>query len=192
MATRIPISGSFKNVTNKTFTHHIYLMYMYKEDLALIIRKWLICHETKQKSKNQHYSFVCRQLNGFKYCYVSLTIQLNISHLLSQFKSQSSIWPIDMILSDVSNSDPSGAWNYGNEEVLHIPQSSSITGTPPSDYLVPYPGDSLGEVSPLCRRRNLQPEPTRLMTSSSSLLTVTSSRCSSQMRGNTITKILLH
>ena len=28
----------------------------------------------------QHYSFVCTQLNGPKYCYVSLTIQLDISH----------------------------------------------------------------------------------------------------------------
>ena len=29
-------------------------------------------------------SFVCTQLNGSKYCYVSITIQLNISHLFIQ------------------------------------------------------------------------------------------------------------
>ena len=29
----------------------------------------------------QHYTFVCTQLNGTKYSYVSLTIQLNTSHL---------------------------------------------------------------------------------------------------------------
>ena len=28
----------------------------------------------------QHYSFVCTQLNDSNYCYVSLAIQLNISH----------------------------------------------------------------------------------------------------------------
>ena len=33
----------------------------------------------------------------------------------------------------------------GNKGVLHIPQNSSITGASPSDYLVSYPGHSLGE-----------------------------------------------
>ena len=32
-----------------------------------------------------------------------------------------------------------------NEKVLQIPESSSITGTTPSDCLVSYPGHSLGE-----------------------------------------------
>ena len=34
----------------------------------------------------------------------------------------------------------------GNNGVLHIPQSSSITEASPSDYLVSYPGHSLGEL----------------------------------------------
>ena len=34
-------------------------------------------------SSLQHYSFVCSQLNGSECCYVSLTIQLNISHLFT-------------------------------------------------------------------------------------------------------------
>ena len=38
----------------------------------------------------------------------------------------------------------------GNEGVLHIPLSPSITGTSPSDCLVSYPGHSLGVVLPLC------------------------------------------
>ena len=38
------------------------------------------------------------------------------------------------------------------EEVLCISQSSSITGTSPSDYLVTYPGHSLGRgLTPLLR-----------------------------------------
>ena len=38
----------------------------------------------------------------------------------------------------------SGPGSDGNKEVLSIPQSSSITGTSPSDCLVSYPGHSLG------------------------------------------------
>ena len=41
------ISGSFKNVFNKMCLEIIYLIYMYKEDLALNDLQWLICHETK-------------------------------------------------------------------------------------------------------------------------------------------------
>ena len=36
-----------------------------------------------------------------------------------------------------------GPKSDGNEEVLCIPQSSSITGASPSDFLVSYPGHSL-------------------------------------------------
>ena len=41
----------------------------------------------------------------------------------------------------------SGPGSYGNEVVLHIPQSSSIIGASPSDYLVSYPGHSLEKES---------------------------------------------
>ena len=46
----------------------------------------------------------------------------------------------------------SGPGSNGNEGILHILQSSSITGASPSNGLVSYPGQSLGEeVLPLCR-----------------------------------------
>ena len=51
------------------------------------------------------------------------TIQFNIS---SQF---STIWPIDRTLSSASTLSQSGIGGDGNEGVLHIPKSSSITGT---------------------------------------------------------------
>ena len=54
-------------------------------------------------------------------------------------------------LSGASTPGQSGPGRNGNEGVLHIPQSSSITGTSPSDCLVSYPGHLLGEVLPLCR-----------------------------------------
>ena len=39
--------GSFKNVFNKMFTNHIYLIDMYKQDLALNNLQWLIYHKTQ-------------------------------------------------------------------------------------------------------------------------------------------------
>ena len=40
--------GPFKKYHQQNmFTNHIYLIYMYKEDLALYDLQWLICHETK-------------------------------------------------------------------------------------------------------------------------------------------------
>ena len=65
----------------------------------------------------------------------------------------SSIWPIDWTLSGATTSGQSGPGKIGNEGVLCIPQSSSITGTSPSDCLVSYPGHLWGGggISPLCR-----------------------------------------
>ena len=37
---------------------------------------------------NQYHSFVCTQWNGSKYCYVPLTIQLNMSFIYSQLNDQ--------------------------------------------------------------------------------------------------------
>ena len=54
-------------------------------------------------------------------------IQFSIS---TQF---SSFWTIDRTLSGATTPNQSGPGSDGNEEVLHIPLSSSITGTSPSD-----------------------------------------------------------
>ena len=63
----------------------------------------------------------------------------------------SSIWPINRTLSSATTLGQSGPGSNGNEVVLSIPQSSSITGTSPTNYLISYPGHSLEEVLPLCR-----------------------------------------
>ena len=47
----------------------------------------------------------------------------------------SSIWPINRTLSGATTT----------ERILRIPQSSNITGTSPSDWLMSYPEYSLGE-----------------------------------------------
>ena len=52
--------------------------------------------------------------------------------------SNSSIWPIDRTLSGATTPGQSGPGSDVNEGVLYILQSSSITGTSPSDYLVSY------------------------------------------------------
>ena len=49
-----------------------------------------------------------------------------------------------MALSGATIPGQSGPGSNNNEGVLCIPQSSSITGTSPSDCLVSYPGLSLG------------------------------------------------
>ena len=56
----------------------------------------------------------------------------------------SSIWLIDRTLSGATTPGQSGPGSDGNEGVLHIPQSSSITEASPSDCLVSYTGHSFG------------------------------------------------
>ena len=55
----------------------------------------------------------------------------------------SSIWPVDRTLSGATTPSQSGPGSDDNKGVLRIPQSSSITGTSQSDYLVSYPADLL-------------------------------------------------
>ena len=64
-------------------------------------------------------------------------IQFGIS---TQF---SSIWPIDRTLSGATTLGQSEPGRNGNDGVLRIPQSPSITGASSSDCLVSYPGHSL-------------------------------------------------
>ena len=53
-----------------------------------------------------------------------------------------------MTLSGATTPGQSGTGSDGNGGVLRIPQSSSITGTLPSDCLVSYPGHSLWGSNP--------------------------------------------
>ena len=54
-----------------------------------------------------------------------------------------SFWPTDRTVSDATTRSQSGSRNDDNEEVLRIPQSSSITVTSRSDCFVLYLGYSL-------------------------------------------------
>ena len=55
---------------------------------------------------------------------------------------------MDRNLSGAITPDQSGYGSNGNKSVLRISQSSSITGSSPSDYFVSYPGHSLRESNP--------------------------------------------
>ena len=75
------------------------------------------------------------------------TIQFSIS---TQF---SFIWPIDGTQSDATTSSLSEIGSDGNEGMLRIPQSSSITEALPSDCIVSYPEHSLGESYPSAEKQ---------------------------------------
>ena len=64
--------------------------------------------------------------------------------------TNSYILPIDSTLSGATTPAQSGPSSVGHEEVLQIPQGSSITGASSTAFLMLYPGYSLG-VLPLHR-----------------------------------------
>ena len=75
------------------------------------------------------------------------------------------IWPINMTMSAATTPGPE--WILGAmaiKGIFHIPQSSSVTGTSPSDCLVSYQGHTFGGGRVLtflqrCSRSILQPQP---------------------------------
>ena len=101
--------------------------------------------------------------------------QLNIKTIQFSISTQfSSIWPIDRTISGATTPGQSKPGSDSNERVIRIPQSSSITGTSPSDCLVSYLGYSLvgGGLTPLQRssRCILPPQPTGLICTENSYL----------------------
>ena len=60
-----------------------------------------------------------------------------------------------MTLSGDTTLGQSGPGSDGNEEVLHIPQSSSITENSASDCLVSYAGHSLEESYPSAEMQSM-------------------------------------
>ena len=74
----------------------------------------------------------CTQLNGFKYCYITVNLTCHLFAHIVCF-----IWHIDRTLSHVTTLGQSGHGSNGNEGVLHIPQIFKI-GALPSDGLISY------------------------------------------------------
>ena len=68
--------------------------------------------------------------------------------------SYNSIKLIDKTLSDATNRSQSGPGSDGNERVLCISRSSSITGSSQSDCLVSCPGHLLEEAYPFAEMQS--------------------------------------
>ena len=79
-------------------------------------------------------------------CNTNNSISVISFHTVKWFNS--SILSIDGTLTGTTSLGESGHASNGNEEVLHIPQSSR-TGAPTSDHLDSYTGHSLGRSSSL-------------------------------------------
>ena len=105
------------------------------------------CHiqQKKKKKKKKKRERTCR------HCYPGRPQRENKRKRKERF---SSIWPIDKTLSGATTPGHSGPGSDGNKGLLHIPQSSSITGTSTSDCLVSYPEHSLVEGSLIPLQRN--------------------------------------
>ena len=75
----------------------------------------------------------------------------------SQF---SSIWPIEKILSGATTLGQRRPGSNGNEGVLHIPQSSSITWNPTIRFFSVLSRTPIGRDQQRCSLCILQPQPT--------------------------------
>ena len=119
--------------------------------------KWTFLFQTIQFSSSTQFllskTFLFQDIQ-FSQTVLIQTIQFSISMHFSL------IWPIYKTLSGATTPGQSGSGSNVNDGLLHIPQSFSITGTSPSDCLVSYPGQSLGDLTPLqrCSRCLLQPQ----------------------------------
>ena len=90
------------------------------------------CYVTNNSIK--HHSFVYRQLNDQTVLF--LTIQFNISHLFAlSLNVKKFYWTHRLDSSRCYLSDPEWTWEWWLWRDTHIPQSSSITGASPSDFL---------------------------------------------------------
>ena len=110
------------------FTNSLSVAFLNELELiCLHILKWFQVFLQNTINSSQYYSFVCKQLNGFKYCNEVLIIQFSISH---------------GTLASTTIPVQNGRGSNGNQGVLRIAQSSR-SGASPSNVLLSYPGYSL-------------------------------------------------
>ena len=78
-----------------------------------------------------------------------------VSRILLCLTRESIESPIECASSGATVPGQSGPGSKGNKGVPRIPQSSSITGTSPSDCWVKYPGNSLGWRYPAAKMQSM-------------------------------------
>ena len=73
-----------KYMTSKHFVNNIFIrVWAFAFFFLLHTLIWFHLFLSKTNSSIYYLSFVCTQLNVFKYCYLTTTIQLNITHLFT-------------------------------------------------------------------------------------------------------------
>ena len=139
----------------QTIQFSISIVFVYTQLIVRTVLFQIIQFRLTAVSKSKTVPVQTIQLSISMLCCLNVKTVLFQAIQFSIITQFSSIWPIDRTLSGVKSD--------GNKGVFCIPQSSSITGTSPSDCLVLYPGHSLGVgLTPLqkCSRCILQPQPT--------------------------------
>ena len=112
--------------------------------------KWLQVLLFNTNNSIQHYSFVCTQLKGSKYCYVSLAIQLNINYLFTHTVKWSNSVILNNLIKQKSFLCTQFKCQTARKEYSALSKSSSIAEASPSDCLVSYPVHWVG-LTPLQR-----------------------------------------
>ena len=79
------------------FTNHIYLIYMYKEDLALNNLQWLICHKTRPNQTNTTSIYSNSSASFQKWLCIFLFLTIFSESFLFDFKILYTIAIFDLI-----------------------------------------------------------------------------------------------
>ena len=126
---------------------YCYLTLIILFNICLYIVKWfhiLLC------ITNNSIQQICLHTVKWSNSFISNHSIYHKSFIYTQFKCQSSIWPIDRTLSGATTPGQSGLRSNGNEGIPQIPQISKA-GASLLDGLMSYLGHSLGG------RRSLTP-----------------------------------
>ena len=111
-------------------------------------------YEKKKKKKQAPLTKLLHNTYTHTHTYLLINVRIYVHMDLSRVNivgtQFSSIWPIDRTLSGVTTMGQGEPGSNGNEGLLRIFQSSSITGTSPSDCLESYLGYSLEGFLLLC------------------------------------------
>ena len=97
-----------------------------RKGLSRVMSKWI------------WFGLILWHINHFKLLKAKSILYIFEKNQFSISTQFSSIWPIETTLSGATTPDQSGPGSNGNEGVVHIPHSSSITRTSLSDCWLSY------------------------------------------------------
>ena len=128
----------------QTFQFSMSIVFVYSQLNVRRVLFWTIQFSVSTVSMSRLFYF-----KQFSLAHKTVLFQVTQFSIRTQF---SSIWPIDRALSAATTPGLNKPESDANEEVFRVPQSSSNTGTSPSDCLESYPKHSLwGGILPPCK-----------------------------------------